>query len=57
MIGCTTDGGVEMTVRDGHNRGHLMVVVRDCVGTYTRTATTPRSKESSASPMWWSRKN
>jgi nicotinamidase-related amidase len=35
MIGCTTDGGVEMTVRDGHNRGHLMVVVRDCVGTYT----------------------
>jgi len=24
-----------MTVRDGHNRGHLMVVVRDCVGTYT----------------------
>jgi nicotinamidase-related amidase len=35
MIGCTTDGGVEMTVRDGHNRGYLMVVVRDCVGTYT----------------------
>lgn len=35
LIGCTTDGGVEMTVRDGHNRGHLMVVVRDCVGTYT----------------------
>ncbi len=35
IIGCTTDGGVEMTVRDGHNRGHLMVVVRDCVGTYT----------------------
>jgi len=35
MIGCTTDGGVEMTVRDGHNRGHLMVIVRDCVGTYT----------------------
>ena len=35
MIGCTTDGGVEMTVRDGHNRGHLMVVVHDCVGTYT----------------------
>jgi nicotinamidase-related amidase len=35
MIGCTTDGGVEMTVRDGHNRGHLMVVVCDCVGTYT----------------------
>jgi len=35
IIGCTTDGGVEMTVRDGHNRGHLMVVVRDGVGTYT----------------------
>jgi nicotinamidase-related amidase len=35
MIGCTTDGGVEMTVRDGHNRGYLMVVVRDCVGTYS----------------------
>ena len=25
----------EMTVRDGHNRGYLMVIVRDCVGTYT----------------------
>jgi nicotinamidase-related amidase len=24
-----------MTVRDGHNRGYLMVIVRDCVGTYT----------------------
>jgi nicotinamidase-related amidase len=35
MISCTTDGGVETTVRDGHNRGYLMVVVRDCVGTYT----------------------
>jgi nicotinamidase-related amidase len=35
MIGCTTDGGVEATVRDGYNRGYLMVVVRDCVGTYT----------------------
>jgi nicotinamidase-related amidase len=35
MIGCTTDGGVEMTVRDGHNRGYLMVIARDCVGTYT----------------------
>jgi nicotinamidase-related amidase len=35
MIGCTTDGGVEMTVRDGHNRGYTIVVVRDCVGTYT----------------------
>jgi nicotinamidase/pyrazinamidase len=35
MIGCTTDGGVEMTVRDGHNRGFSMVIVRDCVGTYT----------------------
>lgn len=36
MIGCTTDGGVEATVRDGHNRGYFMVVVRDCVGTYTQ---------------------
>jgi nicotinamidase-related amidase len=35
MIGCTTDGGVEATVRDGHNRGYFMIVVRDCVGTYT----------------------
>jgi nicotinamidase-related amidase len=37
IIGCTTDGGVEMTVRDGHNRGYSMVAVRDCVGTYTET--------------------
>ncbi len=35
MVGCTTDGGVEATVRDGHYRGYFMVVVRDCVGTYT----------------------
>jgi nicotinamidase-related amidase len=35
MIGCTTDGGVESTVRDGFLRGYFMVVVRDCVGTYT----------------------
>jgi nicotinamidase-related amidase len=35
MIGCTTDGGIEATVRDGYNRGYFMVVVRDCVGTYT----------------------
>ena len=35
MIGCTTDGGVEATVRDGYHRGCFMVVVRDCVGTYT----------------------
>jgi nicotinamidase-related amidase len=35
MIGCTTDGGVEATVRDGFQRGYFMVVVRDCVGTYT----------------------
>jgi nicotinamidase-related amidase len=35
MIGCTTDGGVEATVRDGFHRGYLMVVARDCVGTYT----------------------
>lgn len=34
MIGCTTDGGVEATVRDGFHRGYFMVVVRDCVGTY-----------------------
>ena len=35
MIVCTTDGGVEATVRDGYHRGYFMVVVRDCVGTYT----------------------
>ncbi len=35
MIGCTTDGGVETTVREGFNRNYFMVVVRDCVGTYT----------------------
>jgi nicotinamidase-related amidase len=35
MIGCTTDGGVEATVRDGYYRGYFMVVARDCVGTYT----------------------
>jgi nicotinamidase-related amidase len=35
MIGCTTDGGVEATVRDGYHRGYFMVIVRDCVGTYT----------------------
>jgi nicotinamidase-related amidase len=35
MIGCTTDGGVEATVREGYNRGYFMVIVRDCVGTYT----------------------
>ena len=35
IIGCTTDGGVEATVRDGFYRGYFMVVVRDCVGTYT----------------------
>ncbi len=35
IIGCTTDGGVEATVRDGFYRGYFMVVARDCVGTYT----------------------
>jgi nicotinamidase-related amidase len=35
IIGCTTDGGVEATVRDGYYRGYFMVVARDCVGTYT----------------------
>ena len=35
MVGCTTDGGVEGTVRDGYYRGYFMVVVRDCVGTKT----------------------
>ena len=35
IIGCTTDGGVENTVRDGFYRGYFMVVARDCVGTYT----------------------
>jgi ureidoacrylate peracid hydrolase len=35
IIGCTTDGGVEATVRDGFYRGYFMIVARDCVGTYT----------------------
>jgi nicotinamidase-related amidase len=35
MIGCTTDGGVESTVRDGFLRGYFMIIARDCVGTYT----------------------
>jgi nicotinamidase-related amidase len=35
MVGCTTDGGVEATVRDGFHRGYFMVVAGDCVGTYT----------------------
>ncbi len=35
IVGCTTDGGVEGTVRDGYYRGYFMVVVRDCVGTRT----------------------
>jgi len=35
IVGCTTDGGVEGTVRDGFYRGYFVVVVRDCVGTYT----------------------
>ncbi len=35
MVGCTTDGGVGGTVRDGYYRGYFMVVVRDCVGTRT----------------------
>jgi nicotinamidase-related amidase len=37
IVGCTTDGGVEGTVRDGANRGYFMVVVRDCVGTRTES--------------------
>ena len=35
MISCTTDGGVEATVREGFNRSYFMVIPRDCVGTYT----------------------
>lgn len=35
MTGCTTDGGIEGSVRDGYYRGYFMVVVRDCVGTRT----------------------
>ncbi len=35
VVGCTTDGGVEYTVRDGFYRGYFMVVARDAVGTYT----------------------
>lgn len=37
MVGCTTDGGVEGTVRDDYYLGYFMVVVRDCVGTRTES--------------------
>jgi nicotinamidase-related amidase len=37
MEGCTTDGGVEGSVRDGFYHGYSMVVVRDCVGTRTES--------------------
>jgi nicotinamidase-related amidase len=37
VVGCTTDGGVEGTVRDGFYHGYFMVVVRDCVGTRTQS--------------------
>ncbi|MFQ5682370.1 MAG: cysteine hydrolase [Candidatus Binatia bacterium] len=35
LVGCTTDGGIEGSVRDGYYRGYSMIVVRDCVGTRT----------------------
>src|SRR5690349_264834 len=35
IIGCTSDGGVEATVREGFNRSYFMVIPRDCVGTDT----------------------
>jgi ureidoacrylate peracid hydrolase len=44
IIGCTTDGGVEYTVRDGFYRGYFMVVPRDCVGTYTEEGNTAALK-------------
>jgi nicotinamidase-related amidase len=44
IIGCTTDGGVEYTVRDGFYRGYFMVVARDCVGTYTEERNTAALK-------------
>lgn len=44
IIGCTTDGGVEYTVRDGFYRGYFMVVARDCVGTYTEAGNTAALK-------------
>jgi nicotinamidase-related amidase len=44
IIGCTTDGGVEYTVRDGFYRGYFMVVGRDCVGTYTEEGNTAALK-------------
>jgi nicotinamidase-related amidase len=49
MVGCTTDGGVEMTVRDGHNRGHRWCH-GDASARIPRKATLPRSNASSASP-------
>jgi nicotinamidase-related amidase len=44
IAGCTTDGGVEYTVRDGFYRGYFMVVARDCVGTYTEDGNTAALK-------------
>ena len=35
MIGCTTDGGVEMHRARRPQPRFFMVIVRDCVGTYT----------------------
>lgn len=37
IVGCTTDGGVQGTVRDGYYQGYFMIVVRDCVGTRTES--------------------
>lgn len=51
MIGCTPDGGVEATFRDGHNCGYFMVVVRDCVGTYTEEGQMRRLNGSSGPPI------
>ena len=42
MIGCTTDGGVEMTVREGYNRSYSWSSSATASGPTPRKATTPR---------------
>ncbi len=50
MIGCTTDGGVEATVRDGYHRGYFMVLCAIASALTPKKATTPRSSAWSGSP-------
>jgi Amidases related to nicotinamidase len=50
MIGCTTDGGVEATVREGFNRSYFMVIAATASALTPKKATTPRSSGWSGSP-------